>query len=83
MKIAQVSSTPPFAWATGGCAKVAYDISRVLSKNHQVAMATTDLFEPDNRFKIKNNPEILDGIKMYRFKVINNHLAWKSINYIL
>lgn len=82
LKILQVISTPPFAWATGGCARVVYDQSRELARlGHEVTILTTDLFEPDQRYPI-NNPEIVDGVKIIRFKYISDLLAWKYKIYI-
>ncbi len=78
MKIAQVISTPPFAWATGGCARVAYELSRELaSAGHEVTLLTTDLYRPNERFSSSENPVYMDGIKIYRFKCISHWLAWK------
>ena len=78
MKILQIISTPPFAWATGGCARVAYDISKELVKSgHDVTMLTTDLYEPNQRYISKTNPEYIDGIQIFRFKQVSNWLAWK------
>ena len=83
MKILQIVSTPPFAWATGGCARVVYDISKELVKRgHDVTILTTDLYEPGKRFPYKANPEFIDGIRIIRFKYISNWLAWKNKIYI-
>lgn len=76
LKILQVISTPPFAWATGGCARVVYDFSKELArKGHDVTILTTDLYKPDQRYPKKS--EIIDGVKIIRFKYISNILAWK------
>ncbi len=82
MKILQVISTPPFAWETGGCTRVAYDLSKELVKRgHDVTILTTDMYKPDMRYIINNNPEVIDGINIYRFKNISNKLAWKYYLY--
>lgn len=79
MKIAQIISTPPFAWATGGCARVAYELSKELvKKGHDVTMFTTDLYEPNQRYVNQINLEYIDGIRIFRFKYISNWLAWKN-----
>ena len=83
MRILQVVSTPPYAWASGGCARVVYEVSKALVKmNHHVTILTTDLYEPKKRYDIKNNPEYIDGIEVYRFKLISNYLAWKYKFYL-
>lgn len=83
MKILQIVSTPPFAWATGGCARVVYELSKELVKRgHDVTILTTDLYEPDKRFPHKANPEFIDGIRIIRFKYVSNWLAWKNKIYI-
>ncbi|ODV48845.1 glycosyltransferase involved in cell wall biosynthesis [Methanohalophilus euhalobius] len=83
MKILQIVSTPPFAWATGGCARVVYELSKQLVKHgHEVTMLTTDLYEPNNRYVAGNNPEYVEGIRIFRFKYISDNLAWKKGIYI-
>jgi len=82
LRILQVISTPPFAWAAGGCARVVFDISNGLVKRgHDVTILTTDLYEPKKRYPIKN-PEIVDGVKIIRFKNISDRLAWKYKLYL-
>lgn len=82
LKILQVISTPPFAWVTGGCARVVFDLSRELVKQgHEVTILTTDLYEPNKRYPIEN-PEIIEGVRIIRFKYISDILAWKYKIYI-
>lgn len=46
MKIAQVISTPPFAWSTGGCARVVYELSKELAdRGHEVTILTLDMYD--------------------------------------
>ncbi|KGK98087.1 hypothetical protein LI82_10130 [Methanococcoides methylutens] len=83
MKIAQVISTPPFAWATGGCARIAHELSKELAnKGHEVTIITTDLYKPDQRYINTKNPEYIDGIRFFRFRCASNWLAWKHKLYI-
>ena len=78
MKIAQVVSTPPMAWGTGGVARVVYDLSKELVKRgHEVTILTTDLYKPNKRYFTADGYEYIDGIKIIRFKNISNQLAWK------
>ena len=78
MKIAQVISTPPFAWATGGAARSVYELSKELVKRgHEVTMLTTDLYEPSKRWVACESPEYIEGIKVLRFRNISDWLAWK------
>lgn len=77
LRILQVISTPPFAWDSGGCARVVFEISKALSKRgHNVTLLTTDLYKPNERFDIKNH-EIVKGVKINRFRNISDTLAWK------
>lgn len=83
MRIAQVISTPPLAWETGGCARVAFDLSRALArKGHEVTIITTDLFQPGNRYPSSKKSEEVEGIRIRRFPNISDTLAWKRKMYI-
>lgn len=76
MKILQVITSFPPAFAYGGPAGVVYDISKELVKRgHEVTVYTTDVLDKNSRYKFENNPMWLDGIKVYHFKNISNHLA--------
>ncbi|NLK26233.1 MAG: glycosyltransferase [Euryarchaeota archaeon] len=78
MKIGQIISAPPFAWETGGCARVAFDISRALArKDHDVTIITTDLFRPGTRYPASKMHEQIDGVDILRFPCISDSLAWK------
>lgn len=82
MKVLQVISTPPFVWETGGCTRVAFELSKALVNNgNDVTILTTDM---KNRFERNvgyKNPEISNGVKIYRFKNISNRLAWDRYIY--
>lgn len=59
-----------------------FDLSRELAKRgHKVSILTTDMYKPDERYKIRN-PEFIDGVKIIRFKYISDLLAWKYKIYI-
>lgn len=79
MKICQIISTPPFAWATGGCARVVYDLSWELAKRgHDVTIITTDLYEPYHRYPtdlVVSDPK---NLIILRFPYFCDWLAWKK-----
>lgn len=68
------------AWASGGQARVAYEICKRLAEEHEVTVFTTDVYDKNNRIKYKNNPTIIDKIEVYRFKNISNRFAWKRFH---
>ncbi|PKL74046.1 MAG: hypothetical protein CVV29_00340 [Methanobacteriales archaeon HGW-Methanobacteriales-2] len=77
----QVISTPPFAWETGGCARVVYDLSRHLAeRGNEINILTTDMYKPNQRYCLTDNKE--DGLNIIRFKNISNSLAWKYKLYL-
>jgi len=83
MKIAQIISTPPFAWATGGCARVAFELSKELAmRGHEITIITTDLYKPNIRYISYSDPEIIDGIEIKRFRYVSDYLAWHKKLYI-
>lgn len=76
MKILQIITSFPPAFAYGGPARVAYDISKELVKRgHEVTVYTTDVLDKNGRYKFEKNPMWLDGIEVYHFKNISNNLA--------
>ena len=78
MKILHVTNTFYPAWAYGGIAQVAYHLcKRLVKRGHDVTVFTTDVYNESSRIKYKDNPDIVDGIKIYRFRNISNWLAWK------
>ena len=79
MKILQVISGSPLAYAYGGPVKVAYEISKELVKSgHEVTMYTTDVHDAQSRFKYDTNPMWMDGIEVYHFKNVSNKLAYRK-----
>jgi glycosyltransferase involved in cell wall biosynthesis len=83
MKIAQVISTPPFAWATGGCARVTYELSKELAKRgHNVTIITTDLYKPNMRYSSCDHSDVCENLKITRFKYFSDWLAWKHKVYL-
>lgn len=76
MKILQVIPYFVPAWYYGGPVAVAYNISKELVKRgHEVTVYTTDTLDTKNR--IKGREEIIDGIKIKRFRNLSNTLASK------
>lgn len=76
MKILQVISSFPPAFAYGGPARVAYDISKELVKRgHEVTVYTTDVLDKTSRHKFESNPTWLDGIEVYHYRNISNYFA--------
>ena len=81
MKILQVISSFPPAYAYGGPVKAAYEISKKLvERGHEVTVYTTDVYDAHSRFKYKNNPMWMDGIEVYHFRNISNKLAYKNFS---
>lgn len=79
MKILQVISSFPPAYAYGGPAKVAYDISKELVKRgHEVTVYTTDVLDSQSRLTYDENPMWMDGIEVHHFKNVSNKLASKN-----
>lgn len=77
LNILRVISIPPFAWAMGGPARGAFDLSKELvNRGNRVTILTTDLFKSGERYPIKN-PEFIDGVRIIRYKNISDTLAWK------
>jgi glycosyltransferase involved in cell wall biosynthesis len=76
MRILQVISSFPPAYSYGGPLKFAFELSKELvKKNHDVTVYTTDVFDSNSRLKYNTNPEIMDGIQVYRFRNISNALC--------
>ena len=79
MRILQVISSFPPAYAYGGPAKVAYEISKELvKKGHEVTVYTTDVYDAHSRFKYNENPMWMDGIGVYHFRNVSNKLAHRE-----
>ena len=82
MKILQVISSFPPAYSYGGALKVAFDISKELvNQNHDVTVYTTDVYDSKSRLSYKTNPEIMAGIKVFRFRNISNILSRKNFTF--
>ena len=65
------------AFGYGGTVRVAYELSkRLVQRGHDVTVFTTDVYEKNKRLKY-NNPSIVDGIVMYRFRNINKWVLMK------
>jgi glycosyltransferase involved in cell wall biosynthesis len=80
LKILQVISSFPPAYAYGGPLQAAYGMSRELvSRGHKVTVFTTDVCDAHSRFKPAQNPVDMDGIRVYRFRNVNNRLAQKNL----
>lgn len=76
MKILQVIASFPPAFAYGGPARVAYDISKELvKKGHEVTVYTTDVLNKSSRYNFESNPIWLDGIEVYYFRNVSNYFA--------
>ncbi len=82
MKIAQIISTPPFAWTTGGPARVVFELSKSLVKrNHDVTVLTTNLFHGDTSMNSGKTPVSQEGIRFHFFTIVGGNLAWKYKTY--
>ncbi|MCM1987582.1 glycosyltransferase [Methanococcoides seepicolus] len=79
MKILQIVLWFPPAYSYGGPVKSVYELSKnLVEKGHDVTVFTTDAFDENSRFRFKENPTYMDGIKVYRFKNISNYLCKKN-----
>jgi glycosyltransferase involved in cell wall biosynthesis len=80
LKILQVISSFPPAYAYGGPLQAAYGMSRELvRRGHEVSVFTTDVYDAHSRLKPAQNPTYLDGISVYHFRNLNNRLAQKNL----
>jgi glycosyltransferase involved in cell wall biosynthesis len=80
MKILMVINAFPPAWQAGGPVKVAYEICRKLVKrNHEVVVYTTDVYSKPPQSKYEENPTVMEGISVYRFKNLSDILARKNM----
>jgi glycosyltransferase involved in cell wall biosynthesis len=79
MKILQIVSAFPPAYAYGGAVKVAYEMSKSLVLlGHEVTVYTTDVFDQHHRYTNKYGNDQMDGINIFRFKNISNRIAHGS-----
>jgi glycosyltransferase involved in cell wall biosynthesis len=80
MKILQVINSFPPAWATGGPAQMAYNISKELvDRGHEVTVYTGDVCDATSRVPQARQPTEMDGIQLYRFRNLSNRLAYKNV----
>ena len=80
MRILLVISSFPPAYAYGGPAKVAYEISKELvKKGHEVTVYATDVYDARSRLRYDDNPIWVDGIEVYHFKNVSNELAHRNL----
>lgn len=78
MKVLQIISAYPPAYAYGGPTMVACEISQELaSRGHQVTVCATDALDARTRHRPASRPEYLAGIPVYRFKNLSNRLAFR------
>lgn len=65
------------AWAYGGIPRVAYELSRELTRmGHDVTVYTTDVLDQDNRCDQSGRETEIDGITVRYFRNISNSLAY-------
>lgn len=65
----------------GGPVRVAYDIAKAMvSRGHEVTVATTDVM--DEKQRVKQTEEWLEGIKVKRFRNLSNVLAKRVNGYL-
>jgi len=77
MRILQVVSSFPPAYAYGGAAKVAYELSKSLvNRGHEVTVYTTDVLDGQRRYTNTCSNVQIDGIEVCRFKNISNRIAY-------
>ncbi len=80
LKILQVISSFPPAWAYGGPLRAAYGISKELvRRGHKVAVYTTDVCDARSRLRCAENPTYMDGIEVYHFRNVSNRLAYQNL----
>lgn len=80
MKVLHVCGTFPPAYAYGGPPRSVENLtSALVDAGHDVTVYTTDAKDAQKRVKDYDNPEIRNGVKVFRFRNVNNSLAWKNI----
>ena len=76
MKILQVIPYFYPAWAYGGPPRNAYGLCKELvRRGHEVTVFTTDTLDERNR--VKEKQEIIDGIEIRRFRNLSNTVAYR------
>lgn len=77
MNILQLATSFPPAYAYGGPVESSYNISKnLVDRGHEVSVFTTDVNDAHSRLKGYEYPELMDGIRVHRFRNLSNKLAW-------
>jgi glycosyltransferase involved in cell wall biosynthesis len=80
MKILTIINAFPPAWQAGGPVRATYEICRELVKrNHEVVVYTTDVYSRHLWSEYEENPTVMEGISVYRFKNLSDALARKNM----
>lgn len=78
MKILQIISAFPPAYAYGGPALSTYELAKQLvRRGHEVSVYTTDVYDASRRCPVDSNPTDMDGIEVYRFRNLSNSLTYR------
>ncbi len=81
MKILQVIPAFVPAYGYGGALNVCYQQSiKLIERGHDITVATTDAY--DEKRRISDLKEVIDGITIIRFRNISNSLAKKYSGYL-
>jgi glycosyltransferase involved in cell wall biosynthesis len=66
------------AWAYGGPVRVVYELSkRLIERGHEVLVYTTDALDAHSRSEA--GEQIIDGVRVRRFRNLSNRLAWNRL----
>jgi glycosyltransferase involved in cell wall biosynthesis len=66
------------AWAYGGPVRVAYELNkRLVERGHEVLIYTTDALDSERRSPA--GEQIVDGVKVRRFRNLSNSMAWNRV----
>jgi glycosyltransferase involved in cell wall biosynthesis len=66
------------AWAYGGTCRVCWEIARRMARRgHDVSAHTTDAL--DSQHRTDSTYEVVEGVKIHRFRNLSNRLAWNRI----
>lgn len=66
------------AWAYGGTCRVCWEIARRMAqRGHEVSAHTTDAL--DSHRRTASTFEVVEGVKIHRFRNLSNRLAWNRI----
>lgn len=82
MNVLHVAGTFPPAYAYGGPPRSVDNLtSAIVDRGHDVTVFTTDAKDSENRIEDYENPEVRNGVDVYRFRNLSNNLAWKNIQF--